>query len=420
MNRVVQFSRRVRILRYLGTGVLIACGLIGGKILFEKSSLGHRIEVWTYEFLQGQLTAIETDPLPVVVVDISQIPGGSAGQVTSRDQLTKLIYAIAKEQPKAIAVDGDFSPTPTGWVDPDNDPDFFDFCLKMRRDNHVPVFLGVHRTLASSPSTWLGLDEYKELAVVLLAPDDTTRLPVWIRQTNGQWKLPALSTALAEVYRGGALPQPPGWLQSVTETIGEPPSDAIRNDSGVIAVTTAIVNYSKLELIQLTTLPSISPQSVAEAGTLFRNRVVIIGKGKDATDRYNVPGRDATVAGVFLHACAAYTFIKEPLYELNTRFRLGADLFFSVAIILAVGWFRLWGGDKLPWHQRQSKYTWIAATIVFAAGVIFVRFLALLWLDFVPLILALLLHPYVEKAIDRIFRRRNQRTAGFQIRGEEL
>jgi hypothetical protein len=283
-----QHARAVQAIRYVVSGLFVTFCLLGLKVLFEHSTPGHRVELWSYEFLQGQLSAIEPNPLPVVVVDISGVPGGTETVSTSRDKLTELIEAIAKQQPKAIGVDGDLSPGPNGWIDANKDPDFFDFCLNTRTDRHVPVFLGIHRTLASPPNTWLGLDDYKELAVVLLIHDDTTRLPIWVRQIEGNARLEALGSALAQAYRGGPLPQPPRWLQSITETTEEPPTDASRSDSSPIAVTSAIVNYSKLEQIEATTLLTISRQSVNEAASLFRGRVVIIGKARDAMDRYIV------------------------------------------------------------------------------------------------------------------------------------
>jgi hypothetical protein len=96
------------------------------------------------------------------------------------------------------------------------------------------------------------------------------------------------------------------------------------------------------------------------------------------------------------------------LYELNTRFRLGADLFFSVVLIAAVGWLRFHRStqDDVAWHQRQSKYTWMAVGVIFLGGILLVRFLDLMWLDFVPLMMALLLHPYAEKVLDRNLKKR--------------
>lgn len=424
MGRVAAFLSRhqqfVNGFRFIVIGLLITLLLVGAKFIFERSSVGHRVELLSYEFLEGQLTAIDTDPLPVVVVDISQIGGGGTEEdPTPRGPLQKLLEAIVNQQPKAIAIDADFSPKSTGWIDEQKDPDFFSFCVGMKALRGVPIFLGVHRALASPPNTWLGLDEYKESAVGLLVNDETSRLPIWIqRKDGGSEKLRTLGTAVAEVYRGGSLPQPPSWLRWMIQRPGKTDSEIRDANSTPIEVTNGLVNYSKLEMIQLTTIPTINPNCIAEAKQLFQNKIVILGRDKAATDRYTVYGRVQTVPGVFLHACAAYTLIKEPLYELNLGSQLGADLAISMLVILPVAWFRFRQGahQSLAWHRRQSKYAYMAAGLVFIGGILLVRFLHVMWLDFFPLMLALLVHPWVEKRLGDLARRKRARKAAINRR----
>jgi hypothetical protein len=77
-------------LKHIGIGLAATVLLVGLKVWFEHSPIGHRFEVQTYEFLQGQLSSSGIGKLPVLVVDISKIPGGK-DQATPRDVLKKII-----------------------------------------------------------------------------------------------------------------------------------------------------------------------------------------------------------------------------------------------------------------------------------------------------------------------------------------
>jgi CHASE2 domain-containing sensor protein len=393
-------------------GLLITALLIGAKIVFEHSALGHRVELLTYELLQGQLTGIDKDPLPVVVLDISAIPGGTAGQPTPRADLTKLIEAIAAgsatTKSRAIGIDIDFSPGLQGPQDPLHDATFFDFCLL--KSSSIPIYLGVHRTIASSPRTWLGIKDHIPLAAAVYAdPDDTARLPVWFEPPGKEkQRLPALGTALAESYRKGSLPQPRWWLRPFVHTSQEVTINLEDASSHPVLTSERLINYSKLELLQQTAIPIKNAEGITQIIELLNNKVVILGRVRDATDRFNVPGRDTPVAGVFLHASAAQTFIKEPLFELNLAFRLLADFLISFLIIFLVARirFRKNRAGNINWHRRQKIYTYTAAVLIFVAGFMLVRYASVMWFDFVPLIVALLVHLSVERRVEKFIERK--------------
>lgn len=401
------------LLRYIKHGLLVTVCLVLLKIYIEHQPIGHKLELLACELLQGQLSAVDGEKLPVLVVDISKMRGGKADDVTPRKELKALIEAIAREHPRAIAIDIDFSPDGQGWIVEDDDQ-FLDFCLWLKNVRGVPIFLGVHRTMAEPAYVWLGTEEYKELAAALIAYPDTTRLPLWV-QIEGETRLPTLSTALAEAYRGGRLPEPPKWIRWAIETRTERHADTDYSSEPQLIMANALVNYSKLEAVKLSTLPTISPKSIAESGRLFKDKMVIIGDVEDASERYHVIGREETVPGVYLHACAAYTLVKEPLYELNQWLRIFLDFLISGLLIGSVAWFRFrhhQDHHSQEWRNRRSKFIYWAVPIILLVGLSMVRLLGILWLDFILVVFALLLHPGVETRLESFWKKEGEQEAG--------
>ena len=401
-------TQLLEIVKYISVGLLITLLLVGAKLLIEQQSIGHRSEILTYEFLQGQLSPFSANErLPVLVVDISEIPGGK-DQPTPRGPLIKLTEAIANQGAKAIAIDVDFAPTEIGWSssedDPEGDPLIFEYCMKLKRDKGVPVFLGIYGTRAEPADTWLGLPKYKELAAAGVAPkDDVSKMPRWIQTIGVAERLPTLSAALAGAYQE-SLPGPPKSLAWSIEMTDDHQHGLERQVGNELRIAETLVNYSKLEQLQHETLATITPESVKEAGERFRGRMVILGDATRFIDPFNVPGRERPVGGVYLEASGAYTLAIEPLYEFKRSVRLGLDLVVSVAIILGVAWIRyrhLKEGEKFPWHKWQSRFIYGTVAVVIFAGILLVRWLGIMWLDFFLVVFALLLHPSVEGWFDR-------------------
>jgi CHASE2 domain-containing sensor protein len=161
-----------------------------------------------------------------------------------------------------------------------------------------------------------------------------------------------------------------------------------------------LMNYSKLEAIQMETLLTVSRTSVAEFGGRYGGRVVLIGNASEsASDRFTVPGRSATVPGVYLHATAVYTLAREPLLEPTHQVRLVVDLALTALIIILVGVTRRRltkaghgaEGEVVPWVY----FGWTSLGLI-PAGVALVYFTHVMWLDFVLVAAALLLHAPLE------------------------
>jgi hypothetical protein len=391
-------------LKRLGLGMLVTLLLMTVVKFIERTSVGHRIETLTFEALQGQKQSFDSEKeLPIIVVNMSQIPGGN-GQVTSRDELRKTIAAIAAQHPSAVGIDVDFSPGLNGWQ-ADDDPEFFDFCLKLKHDSKVPIFLGVYRTIGERADTWLGSDKYKELAAALRVDEDRKRLPRWLQAKGSGEKLPMMSAALATAYQP-FLPEVAGKLARTIEVTSDNTHGIEYQGEDQMLLGVSLVNYSKLEEIQRETILTIKPEAIADSEKLFAGRMVILGDSTEFQDSFIVPGRKDPIAGVYLIACSAYTLAVEPLYEFNAGARLALDLFISILIMLRVEQVRPRYGHKTEsseFDRAQSRSIWIAIGAVTISGFLMTRWLNIMWFDFPLIGFALLLHPKVEHRLSSVW-----------------
>jgi CHASE2 domain-containing sensor protein len=385
-------------------GMLVTVLLMAGSKYVEHTPFGHKVETITFEYLQRLLPSY-SEEMPIIVLDISRIPGGK-DQPTSREALRQTLTALVAQRPSAVGIDVDFSPGLNGWQD-DDDPEFFDFCLKLERDSQVPIFLGVYRTIGEKSDTWLGSAKYKELAAALRAEDDTKRLPRWLQAKDSNERLPMLSAALAESYHP-ASSDAARRLSRTVEVFTQNTEGIELKGEDEMLFGLALVNFSRLEQIQRETLLMLKPESIAESGQHFAGKIVILGDATESQDYFNVPGREAPISGVYLIACAAYTLAVEPLYELNTGARLALDLVISVLIILRVEWLRSHFVRKRPgpvFHRKQSRSIWLALVIVTFIGLLMTWGLNIMWFDFPLVGFALLLHPKVEHNLNSFWRK---------------
>jgi CHASE2 domain-containing sensor protein len=400
------------IFKYVLLGFAITTALIGIVIGVEHTSGGHRVELFAFELLQGQLSPFNPEEeLPVVVVDISDIKESKDKEVIDLEKLKEVVRAIAEQKPRAIAIDVVLTPEPD--VENQKDPsetnqkklegnyfEFLDFCLqKIKQEKGIPIFLSVGKRTADKPEEWLGSEKYKEMAATLIIPKaETTRIPIWFKASPESEKLYSLSANLAKAYQRVHLPNSFAWaVESADE--GFPSTE--RHLQGNMEYADALVNYSKLEAIQQNKLLTISETSIKEAGEKFSNRMVILGDGtkEKAVDTFIVAGRKETVSGVYLHASAAYTFAREPMYEFKFLVRLFLDLFLTGLIILIVAFARyqhLGERKVFNWRKRQNWLILIFLLGICVLAFLLVRFTGILWLDFLLVMLALWLHPKVE------------------------
>lgn len=406
---------------YVIGGVLITLILIGVKYLFEHSTRGRDVQLWTFAALQSVLSSIDVNN-PVILLDISDLPGGKPNDPTPRGTLKEIITALVAQGPHAIAVDVDFSPYSEDYVLPDEDPDFFDFCLDVRNKRQVPVFLAVGRRKTAPSEAWLGDEKYEPLAVAVpVDGDDTSKLPLWVKVKDSSKALNTMSYALALEYRK-ELPKPPHWIAWAVEnqadqTVATNVSGEANSEVSGPVYAERLVNYSKLDFLRSSAQKDTSAQAVNSSGNLYQNKLVILGDVSRPFDPFPVPGRRYNEAGALLEACATYTLVREPLFEFTSKVRTYLDLLISSSIILSVAIIRYRNPHNSNWTSKQALFIYLAIGVVIVAGVLLVRFAGVMWLDFILVLGALLLHPKMEQWLHRLVQRfKERRRAGVRAK----
>lgn len=384
----------MRVFKHIAIGLTATLLLLLAKLSFEQTQPGRTAERHAYELLQNVLPKFSGARLPVVVVDISDVPGGK-DHPTPRAQLQALIGAITAHAPTALAIDIDFSPNERGWITP-ADPAFFDYCLATSEERQVPIFLGVYRTRREGPDTWLGAPMYQHLAAAgLVKGADTSRVPRRVRSADGEHWLPTLGEALARAYRQ-ELPAPPAWIARALERRDE------HNATGTTI--DVMVNYSKLDQLRSEHLAASRIETIADLGNHLQGRLVLLGDVEVPMDTFIVPGQPQPVPGVYLMAAAAYTLAFEPVYEFTHMTRITMDVVISMLIVIGAGWISRTSHDSATNRRRRSRFLISAILIVMAAGLLLMRLASILWLDFLLAPFAMLLHPAVEDWLEDRFR----------------
>jgi len=393
---------------FIGVGLLTTLILLGVKVVFEQTGPGQRLELYGYEMLQSYLPDFASRvQMPVIVLDIGKLEGGTDEHPTPRDKLQDILQALVKTNPKAIALDIDFSPKDEGGWQDDRDPDFFNTCLTIKEEQRIPIFLGVERSIESPPDAWLGLDKYKSLAVGMRFQfPNTNKVILWTRPPDSKEVIPSLSLALAQTYRE-TLPAPNYLLAPMLEEINAYPSRIENLDQSEFTVAKSLVNYSMLEAIESQSLATVSPTSIYEHKENFKDKLVVIGRIRETRDLIPVIGRDKDIPGVLLQASAVYSLVKFPLYEFTHKARISIDILLPVFLLIFVALIRYRNrkNNDYNWHLKQ----WIAfiavIILVFVGGIILVREAGIIWFDFLIVIIGLLIHPLLEKKIGTILSR---------------
>jgi CHASE2 domain-containing sensor protein len=399
----------------LAVGLVVVVILILVKTtLIEDSSYGDWFNAFGYEVLHSFKPPFNPEKEPsVVVLDISDLKRESDG-TTPAKSLREIIEALVESRVKAIAIDIDFSPRidaeepiKTG-ARAEDDPEFFSY-LHEERKKGIPVFVGAFG-FGPETKTWLGLEEYKDLAAdITIFDEDTTQVPRWLQCPEGE-KLNSLSMSMAEA--SGVHPGPRSWLKrflkdpEAAESLSEYP---MKDKGGrVIPCKRAftLVNYSKLELMQLLIVQPLDRRSVllaknAEGNSKFENKLVIIGNAQrtKASDMFVVIGRHKPIPGVFLNAAATYTLVDEPIFEFKRSVTITLDLLVGLFVVggLFALRFRHRGDAEYSINLSESVLIFVLILVTVLFGIILVKALDVLWLDFSLVLFALLLHSKVQE-----------------------
>lgn len=427
------------ILRDLFIGLLFFACVLVIKIAVEQTRPGNQLSLMIYDLLTPSLT---TDSLPVTIVDISDLEpedfnvDGQMVRATPREPLREMIEAISEHEPKAIGVAIDFSPDKKGYIHP-NDPEFFQFCLDVKQNKGVPIFLGIYRSLGLPVEKQLGDEKYQDLAANLLIPHDvggSSRMSGETQEEDerARGRLAAaskpgrsLSVALADSYS----PQPgdsSGWFRRLSGAV----VDTLSNKGFIektferrlgpgLTVTEFLVDFSQLSPIEASTIRTLNPVVLRDRimRERFEGKVVLIGDATPGEETYlfAVPGRSRPYPSIFLHACAAYTLIQASLYEVTGAGRFWIDIFFFLAILTAVILIRLYYKNRTPakglTHRLQGIFTLLVVIAALITGVLFVLTTRVMWDDFLLAPVVMIFHPSLEHRLENFWGRLKKQAA---------
>jgi CHASE2 domain-containing sensor protein len=405
-------ARKLRAWFSFFVSVFFTLALVKLKVKFENTYFGKQVEEMSYGVLQHHLAPPAADNLRVVVLDISGIPMAKAnalqpGRVTDRTRISGIVSALITpdDKPLAIGLDVDFSPSSHGYADSADEQIFKDL-LKLQNDNGVPIRVGVSDSLGLGPEKWLLNSDYMILASCVVVPNpvegQSTRYMVEgldvdyaktpFERTTGH--CPSMGVALVQA----TVPEVRPWLKPFVESV-------VQKTGGPISKHEFLVDYSPLDLLAAAP-PEIDLQTnlstfKSDHQLKLANKIVLIGRTKNTSDTFTVPGRSETpYAGVFLHACAAYTLLERPLYHLQDAGRYLMDFALSLAIFGIVLALRLLNHsterEKFFEHRLPELLAAFLAVTVFVCELWLVPITHFMWDDFILVSLVLLAHSPIE------------------------
>ena len=400
-------SRRRRFLRYVVSGLVLTMILICLELLFENFTIvGQEFRLTGYRLIQHRLSSALSGPLPVTVVDISDLEpklvAGTDSKATPRRELQQMLGIISDQSPSAIGIDIDFSPDKNGWIDPVHDPQFFETCLTLKSpsDRHIPVYLGVNRSQILGPDYWLGNERYEPLAASIIIPRDARTMVTELQIPGSPKPLLSLATRLAAAYRGQqSIPFWARWGQSLglLESLSQ-------SDLQGVHVKELMIDYAPRFLLQKEKIRYGQLQSLGadQARERLFHKIVVVGAAElDKTnDVFSV--MDEPTPGPIIIACAAYTLVQSaPLYELTLAGNILTSLALSAVVFFLVGglWYSQ-PGKRLDVERLRAVCTLLVAAAVLLAGVLFVRHTHVAWDGFVIVLLALALCRQFESVIE--------------------
>jgi CHASE2 domain-containing sensor protein len=384
--------------------------LLGVKKLVEETDIGVRIEALSYDLLQLHLSPAKD--LQVVVLDISDIPmtpvlGAHPGTVTDREPLRKIVESLTGKidanRPTAIGLDVDFSPDAHGYAHPD-DPTLFEEFLRLEQQRKIPIRVGVNSSLALGPQKWLGDPKYNDLASCVVIPHAEKGHSAWYMPESivVKYKAPSFGgidehcTAMGVALANAVVkPVPPGigWFAETFRQI---------DDNEQVLKSEFLVDYSPLEKLRSSAKEIYDSSADVPINVDVGGKIVLLGRTQNTMDMFTVPGRpEQPYAGVFLHACAAYSLLQRRLYRLTEPGRVALDILFSLAIFGPLLWWRLSlhkrGKEVVLGHRIPGLVSLLLALVLVVAAITLVRVTHLMWDDFLLVAIVLVVHTPIEE-----------------------
>jgi CHASE2 domain-containing sensor protein len=413
-------ARWRRVVLDLTYAAIVTAALMFTKYWFEKTPPGRWTETSVFSGSEMLLSKFSHQRLPVVVIDIQQLKDGfTAAAPTSRKELTDIITALSAVGAKAIGVDIDFSPDEHGYISRTEDPEFFDFCLKTSKT--TPVFLGVYRTRFMGPESWLNQAKYQSLAADLAGNEIpgrkvTLRAKPWLVVYPQKQELPAMGYALARAYAAPhGLPETYAWLKPLVISDKVEEADA-RPETVADEERGRLLNYSKLDQINTERSLATDSSAIKRAAADFAGKIVVLGDNdsrRNGGDVFHPPWHE-DAPGVLFHSIGAYTFAFEPLFEFTHGTRTGIDLLLTLPFFLIAYLKARHAGHALDavssaayeetWRKIELRTVLISTGVIILAGFGLFFICNVLWLDFVLVIAALAIHPFLSRWMERLSR----------------
>lgn len=376
--------------------------MIGGKILFENTSLGTSTERYFRAFLQRQLSKSSSTPdlTPVVIVNLGRLtpsrsPDGTQ-VATPTDPLKSLINHLIDSNVSAIGIDVDFGSIPNQPNTPDH-LNFFKFCKETSEKTNIPIVLGIDDGVNRPSNCWFDSEDFSGLAGWISIQPDHLRLPYEVKPPNSAHRLKGFAAKLLELSNESF--EPPFFLRWAGRVVHE---HSIEDWT----VWEYLVNFGDLTRLADGTLDYDPRYPDAIDRRKLANRIVLIGDSiGDATDTFVLPSlSDEPIPGVLVHACGAMTALNRYLIELTHLGRIGIDIVFSLLALLPMCLACRHYNKKYPNRQPNEEFAFWFFTTISSAIVLVVGFMLLIhtrifWHDFILVSIALLIHRGIHRQI---------------------
>jgi CHASE2 domain-containing sensor protein len=377
--------------------------LFGIQLGLEETRLADEAKTYVYNLLEGFLPDTTLDRLPVMVLDITKLKGGTKELPTDREELKRIVEALAASGASVVGIDVDLSPAGV-WFRNAADPAYFQHWKDLSVT--TPVFIGMYENREADPEHWLGSRDFQQQAAFLgmaSSPDGTPKLRMtrFYERPDGKGA-PTMGYLLAKAYREkhrlSDFPDVKPWLAPFIDVEGS------KNGR--------LVNYSKLYQMVREYSSAIGTDAISQDARYYRDKIVVIGKAElnDAVrmrDSFFTPSNERQ-PGAFYQACAAYTFGFEPLYEFNKLFRIVLDLGLGSIFVLAVclrsqfvKGHRLGLSKGMRFIEQYAFLLAIFFLVVIALGALFV--LNVMWLDSIVVAFGVLLHYVLPQQVKELF-----------------
>jgi CHASE2 domain-containing sensor protein len=391
---------------FVGRGLLLLLAFMSAHFLLTESPLGLHVKHFEYALLQESLIGdywsrhpANSSELPLVL-DVSESHSAGIDTATDRKALDELLQEVCQYSPAAIGVDIDFSPAsemgdPLDWM-------YFNRwkSLQTPEGKPVPVRLGVYRRANDAPRTWLGRLEFAELAAGVAKPIDRqfNYFEIWSRGNSAP--LLQLAASLDAATRPKGDTEAVAHLRSKLEINTTP----LMSQYG-----TYVIDFSSLDEIQ-NHRTFMVPAKVPLPGSLrslqekIRGSVVLIGDVEHGDDKFLLPHRDKTVAGVLIHACSLVTLREGALKYIGGNWGRFAGFLLCGLALGVVAMLRTLSvfqptGRKLDFDRIEFLLTGLMAVAVYLQCTWLIGRTRVFWPDFLWVALSLLAYPFLSKPL---------------------